>query len=75
MDAHLLLNTLKKEEDKKEKCVKEDTKKSLRDVCMRVCARVCARVYLCSGGLRAGPPGTGPWAPHIGGPHILEYFI
>ena len=43
MDAHLLLNTLKKEEDKKEKCVKEDTKKSLRDVCMRV----CARVYLC----------------------------
>ena len=71
MHAHLLLNTLKKEEDKKEKCVKEDTKKSLRDVCMRV----CARVYLCSGGLRAGPPGTGPWAPHIGGPHILEYFI
>ena len=37
MDAHLLLNTLKKEEeDKKEKCVKEDTKKGLRDVCIRV---------------------------------------
>ena len=31
----------KKEEGKKGKCVKEDTKESLRDVCARACICVC----------------------------------